>query len=100
MQNFIAKKGLYESLLPLPLAEHHHHSKLTQVQQLLEMNLKRIRTDKAGEKLLRIEVNDHLHQGSEGGAKGPYKTPLSPTTHTLVLPNNDNSLNHQRETFV
>jgi len=98
MQNFIAKQGLYESLLPLPLAEHHHHSKLTQ--QPLEKSLKRIRADKAGEKLLQIDVNGHHHQGSEGGAKEPYKTPLSPTTHTLVLPDNDNSLNHQQETFV
>ena len=98
MQNIITKQGLYESLLPLPHAEHHHHSKLTQ--QPLQKSLKRIKTDKAGEKLLRIEVNDHHHQGSEGGAKEPYKTPLSPTTHTLVLPDNGNSWNHQQETFV
>ena len=52
----------------------------------------------AGERLMQREIDEYHRQGFEEGASEQYKTPLSPTTHTLVLP--DDSPNHQRETFV
>ena len=52
----------------------------------------------AGERLMQREIDEYHRQGFEEGASEQHKTPLSPTTHTLVLP--EDSPNHQRETFV
>ena len=52
----------------------------------------------AGERLMQKEIDEYHRQGLEGrDASEEHKTPLSPTTHT-VLP--EESPYHQRETFV
>lgn len=57
----------------------------------------------AGDQLVQQEIEEYRrHSSSDAGSptsSGP-RTPLSPTTHTLILGEETDALNHQRETFV
>lgn len=53
---------------------------------------------RAGDLLVQREIEQFNKASSDSGSE-TYRTPLSPTTHMLVVPDDD-SPHHQHETFV
>lgn len=57
----------------------------------------------AGDKIVQQEIEDYRRSSSDTSSNTSseqYRAPLSPTTHMLVVPEDDNSTNQQHETFV
>ena len=56
----------------------------------------------AGDQLVKKEMDEFHLSHSDGSLDSgdKYKTPLSPTTHTLILPDDSDTPSQQLETFV